>query len=474
MIFSSYRFIFLFLPITFAVYSILRKYKFYEISKLWLVLASLFFYAQGSKKFFPFFVATLFFNYFIGTLIIKYIPKKPAIAKLLLAAGLIENLGLLAYYKYTNFFIENVNRFTGSSFLPLNIVLPIGISFFTFQLIAFLVDSYKGEARKYSFINFLVFVTYFPQLIVGPIVHHNDIITQLENEKIYIFNPDNLIKGIFLFSVGCAKKILIADPLISFAQDFYSTTGIGGFFESWTAVLAYTFAYYFDFSGYGDMAVGLGLMFNIILPFNFDSPYKARNFAEFWRKWNITLSTFLNDYVFKLIYRFGDRAGKLFLAVMVTFVVSGIWHGAGWHFIFWGIANGILVCMAYLMLLNSKQLPFPVAWALTFAGSILVRVLFDSNSMTQAFNVYKSMFNIKPAFADIHLFLSNGLNFINANLVTVLLIVISAVICFGARNTREISEEFKPEFKYAALAAVLLTLSLFRMGSVSNFLYFQF
>lgn len=474
MIFSSYRFIFLFLPITFAVYSILRKYKIYEISKLWLVLASLFFYAQGSKKFFPFFVATMVFNYCVGMLIIKYASKKPITAKLLLAAGLIENIGLLGYFKYSNFFIENVNRFTGSSFSLLNIMLPIGISFFTFQLIAFLADSYKGEARKYSFLDFLVFITYFPQLIVGPIVHHSDIITQLENKETYLFNPDNLMKGIFLFSAGCAKKILIADPLINFAQGFYSTTGMGGFFEAWTAVLAYTFAYYFDFSGYGDMAVGLGLMFNIKLPFNFDSPYKARNFAEFWRKWNITLSTFLNDYVFKLVYKFGDRAGKLFLAVMITFIVSGIWHGAGWHFIFWGAVNGILVCLAYFMLLNSKKLPFPVAWALTFAGAILTRVLFDSSSMTQALNVYKSMFNIKPAFSDLHLFLSNGLSFLSTNLITVLLIVISAVICFGARNTGEISEEFKPDFKYAAFAAVLLTLSLFRMGTVSNFLYFQF
>ncbi|HEX9063068.1 MAG TPA: MBOAT family O-acyltransferase, partial [Clostridia bacterium] len=304
--------------------------------------------------------------------------------------------------------------------------------------------------------------------------HHKDIITQLEDKDTYTFKPDSLIKGIFLFSIGCAKKILIADPLISFAQSFYGTSGAGGFFEAWAAVLAYTFAYYFDFSGYGDMAVGLGQMFNIKLPFNFDSPYKARNFAEFWRKWNITLSLFLNEYVFKLIYRFGDRAGKLVLATFVTFLASGIWHGAGWHYIFWGIVNGIFVCMAYLMTLNYKKMPFPVAWTLTFAGSVLVRVLFDSNSMIQAFNVYKSMFNVKMAFSNTGLFFSNGLSFIGANKEIILLLAIAAFITFGFKNTREMSEDFKPSLKYAAFAAVLLTLSLFRMGTVANFLYFQF
>ena len=474
MIFSSYSFIFLFLPVTFAVYSILRKYKAYEFSKLWLVLASFYFYAQGSRKFFPFFVGTVVFNYYIGMLMIKYGQKKTIISKLLLAAGLIENLGLLAYYKYSNFFIENVNRIAGSKISLLHLALPIGISFFTFQIVAFLADCYKGEARKYSFIDFLVFITYFPHLIVGPIVHHNDIITQLEDKNTFIFDPEGFMKGIFLFSAGCAKKILIADPLISFAQGFYSGTGQGGFFEAWTAVLAYTFAYYFDFSGYGDMAVGLGQMFNIKLPFNFESPYKARNFGDFWRRWNITLSSFLNDYVFKLIYRFGDRAPKLFFAVLVTFIASGIWHGAGWHYIFWGVVNGIFVCMSYVMILNSKELPFPIAWALTFAGSILTRVLFDSINMTQAIQVYKSMFNVKAAFSDTGAFLSNGIHFVSGNIITVLLIMISAFICFGFKNTREISEKFTPSLKYAAFAAILLTLSMFRMSSVSNFLYFQF
>lgn len=280
--------------------------------------------------------------------------------------------------------------------------------------------------------------------------------------------------GIYYFSAGCAKKILIAGPLINYAQTFYSNIHAGGFFESWTAVMSYTFAYYFDFSGYGDMAIGLGLLFNIRLPINFNSPYKARNFADFWRRWNITLSQFLNDYIFKGIYKFGDRTGKLFIATLVTFIVSGIWHGAGWHFIIWGIVNGIFVCCSYIMTLNSKKLPFPLAWLLTFFGVILTRVIFDSQNMTQVLHVYKDMFNITGFLSDKSLFLSTGYLFIHNNLALILLIVISAAICFGARNTHEMSREFKPNWKYAAFAAVLLTLSLFRMTSVSNFLYFRF
>lgn len=475
MVFTSYKFIFLFLPIVFLGYSIIRKFKAYRLSKLWLVSASLFFYSQASMEFIPFFIATIIFNYFIGGWIIKLNNERKTVkVKLLLILGLVENIGLLGYYKYSNFFLQNVNRFAHTKISLLDIALPIGISFFTFQLITYIVDCYKRDAKVYSFIDYLVFITFFPQLLVGPIVHHKEFVGQLENEENRIFVPENIMLGIFYFSLGCAKKVLIADPLINHAQTFYSNLNAGGFFESWTAVLSYTFAYYFDFSGYGDMAIGLGLLFNIKLPINFNSPYKARNFAEFWRRWNITLSQFLNDYIFKGIYKFGDRSGKLFIATFITFIVSGIWHGAGWHFIIWGIVNGVFVCFAYIMTLNSKKLPFPLAWAMTFIGIIITRVIFDSQSMTQVFHVYKSMINITGFLADKSSFITTGLQFAGNNIGTILLIVISAIISFGTRNTHEIARGFRPNWKYAAFAAILLTLSLFRMTTVTNFLYFRF
>lgn len=475
MIFSSYQFIFFFLPITLAGYAIIRNFKAYRLAQLWLIMASFYFYAQGGIKFLPFFMFTVLFNYVMGSLILKSNKNdKKLLVKLLLIIGLAENIGMLAYYKYTDFLLENINRFIGTDMILHNFILPIGISFFTFQLVAYLVDCSRGDAKAYALIDYLMFITFFPQLIVGPIVHHSEIVVQLEDENTYKFNPYNFMLGIFIFSLGCAKKIMIADPLIGYAQDFYSNASSGGFFESWTAVFSYTFSYYFDFSGYGDMAVGLGLLFNIKLPFNFNSPYKARNFADFWRRWNITLSQFLNEYVFKNIYKFGNRSGKLFFAVLVTFVVSGLWHGAGWHFIAWGVANGVLVCFSYMMTLNSKKLPFWLAWTLTFFGVLITRVLFDSQNTTQAIHVYKEMFNISGAFSSFGVFTSSSLAFVNNNLLTVVLIVLSAIIAFGTKNTMQLSKDFKPNWKNAVIAAILLTLALFRMSSVSDFLYFRF
>jgi len=472
MVFSSYNFIFFFLPITLIVFCFLLKLKAAKLSKIWLVLASLYFYAQGSRDFLVFFLLIIVFNYLIGMAIIKKSEsKKDWIALLLLWIGLIQNIGLLCYYKYTDFLVNNVNRLLGTDFILKNVLLPIGISFFTFQLIAYLVDCYRGNVKANSFLDYLFFVTFFPKLLVGPIVHHEEIAEQLEDKSTFKFNPQNLILGIFIFSIGCSKKVLIADPLIYYAQTYYSHLNVAGFFDSWAAVLSYTFAYYFDFSGYGDMAIGLGLFFNIKLPVNFNSPYKARNFAEFWRRWNITVTQFLNDHIFKSIYGFGDRTFKLFTAVMITFIVSGIWHGSGWHFVIWGIVNGIFVCLSFAMTLRSKKLPFLLAWGLTFIGVLMTRVLFDSQNMTQALQVLSNM--ISP-IKDISLFLKTGSQFATTNMMTILLIIISAAISFGAKNTQEITENFRPNWKYAAFSAVLLTLALFRMSTVSNFLYFRF
>ena len=239
-----------------------------------------------------------------------------------------------------------------------------------------------------------------------------------------------------------------------------------GFFASWTAVLAYTFAYYFDFSGYGDMAVALGLVFNIKLPMNFNSPYKARNFNDFWQRWNITLSNFLNEYIFRSVYKFGDKVLKMMLAVMVTFLVSGVWHGSGWHFILWGIANGIFVSISSLMALYNKKLPYFVAWAITFSGVLFTRVLFDSANTKQALYVYKAL----TQFGEyIHL-----VEFAKNNVYTIGLIVICVGVAFFTKNSGQMMESFKPTAKTAAVTAALMALSFLLMSNVSGFLYFQF
>lgn len=475
MIFSSYGFIFIFFPVVFTGYWLLQYFSNHLIAKWWLILAAMVFYALGSLTFAPILLITVIFNYFVAHGIIYAREKKNEILpKLLLSLAFIENLGLLFYFKYFNFFLGNVNFVFGTNLPFRDIILPLGISFYTFQILSYVIEVYREKTGNFTFTEFATFVTFFPQLIVGPIVRHNEILPQLRDKSIRRLNKNNIMLGILLFSIGCAKKIILADPMIDFAQNFYNVLGNGNFFESWGAVFSYTFAYYFDFSGYIDMALGLGLFFNIKLPKNFDSPYKARNFSDFWQRWNITVSKFFEDYIFNSIFHFGNGFGKLVLATMVTFLVSGIWHGAGWHFIIWGLANGVLVFCSYLMRLGRKKMPFLCAWALTFFFVLLTRVLFDANNMTQAIAVFKSMFDLSVLFDEPGTFLAMGVSYFKENYLITALMAVGAGICFFAKNSNEICEKFSPKWQYAVFAGILLSVSLFRMTAVSQFLYFQF
>ncbi|QSX05219.1 MBOAT family protein [Sedimentibacter sp. zth1] len=464
MLFSTYKFIFTFLPIVFLGYYIISNFLPNKYSKIWLILASFYFYSQGSVKFFPIFVFTVFFNYFAGSVICK---SKGILRKIALGISLAENILLLGYFKYTNFFIENYNFFTGSSVLLKNIILPIGISFFTFQLIAYLVDCYRDKVENYSILDFLVFITFFPQLIIGPIVHHKDIVPQVSDKSNKKLNLDNVILGIFIFSVGCAKKTFLADPLTAYASQFFANGGYGNMLDGWLSSISYTFSYYFDLSGYADMAIGLGYLFNIKLPQNFNSPYKQRNFRDYWRCWHMSLSRFLSDYVFRSVYHKGDGSKKFYFSVMVTFFVSGFWHGSGWTFVLWGIVNGILVCAAHFMARKKWKMPFFLAWCLTFLGVILTRVMFVSPNFTTMINAFKSLVTITGVRSGL-------VNFVYNNLYTIILLATSAFICFFTKNTSQITEKFSPRLKYAVFAGFLLALSLFHMNSVTKFLYFQF
>ncbi|OQX14868.1 MAG: membrane-bound O-acyltransferase family protein, partial [Desulfobacteraceae bacterium IS3] len=464
MIFSSYTFIFQFLPVVFAAYFVLHRLKQATPAKWWLVLCSLFFYWYGSDYYLPIFVGSVIFNYVFGTLLIKCKEKSRLILNTVFAAGLTGNISLLCYYKYLDFFISNINFFTGKSLPLLHIPLPIGISFFTFQLIAYLVDCYRGEAKEYSFLNYLLFITFFPQLIVGPIIHHKDVVPQFENPENGRLNYENLAAGIFLFSMGCAKKILLADPLTNWSEPAFSHVGQLTMIDSWFASISYTISYYFDLSGYADMAIGLGLMFNIQVAINFASPYKARNFADYWRKWHITLSRFLGDYIFRSIFHKGDSSRRFYFAILMTFLVSGFWHGAGWTFVVWGILNGIFVMFAHIMHRSKKELPFFLAWSLTFAGVVLVRILFVSSSFGDALHVVKTLFD----FGNLKF---SGLEY--AGLEQSVYLLVASVIVFLMPNSIEIKEKFKPDLKFAFFSAVLLVFSIMNMSSVGDFLYFQ-
>lgn len=473
MIFSTYTFIFVFLPITLFGFRLLSYLGWMNAAKLWLVLASIYFYAKGSGTFVFLFIADILLNFVIGSLMMKASAKQAVWTKrLLLTAGLLLNIGFLGYYKYSNFAIENMNLLTGGAFPLLEIVLPLGISFFTFQLIAYQVDCYRGITKETPLLEFLLFITFFPQLIVGPIVHHSDLIPQFRDRKVGFFNGANMILGIFLFSMGCAKKIMLADPLTNYAAGFYADVAAGDTITAWISSVGYSISYYFDLSGYADMALGLALMFNIRLPHNFNSPYKARNFREYWQRWHMTLSKFLSDYIFRSFYRKGSGSFNFYFSVMMTFFVSGFWHGAGWQFIVWGIVNGVFVCLSHMMYRNKWQLPFLLAWLMTFAGIVGTRILFVSDSLSESVIVFRKLFSWSD-FVSVG-FLEQATNYAANHAYLLALLLIGMAICFFAPNSGQITQDFQPRARHALAAACMLGISLAQMTSVSNFLYFQF
>jgi len=299
MLFNSYKFIFVFLPIVLLSYLIIGKYGSRRVALIWLIAASLFFYGWWNPAYLGLILASMFFNYAIGTILsgdVNVLNRK-----IILITGIAVNLSLLAYYKYAEFFVENINISFSFNWNVQHIILPLAISFFTFQQITYLVDTYRGETREYNFLHYALFVSFFPQLIAGPIVHHREMMPQFSRVENKYFNYDFFAVGLSVFFLGLFKKVVIADSLSPYATEAFSAVSNGNilsFFEAWNGVLAYTFQLYFDFSGYSDMAVGVAFLFGIRLPINFNSPYQSFSIIEFWQRWHITLSRFLRDYLY--------------------------------------------------------------------------------------------------------------------------------------------------------------------------------
>lgn len=469
MIFSSYSFLFAYLPLVLLGYYLLRLWGHSAVLKGFLVVASLTFYGIGQPDYLVMFILSMLLNYAMALGIARL--ERRALRVVLLLGAVVWNIGLLVYFKYTNFLLEIADLIFGTHLGAISVILPIGISFYTFQILSYTIDLFRGEVELAAPLDYALFVSFFPQLIVGPVVRHHELLPQLTGNSLLGFDPVNICRGMSLFSVGCAKKILLANPLIDFATSFYGgNVALSSTVEAWAGVLAFTFAYYFDFSGYIDMARGLGCLFGITLPVNFDSPYKARDFADFWRRWNMTISRFFHETVFANLFHFGDRIPKLIFATLATFAVSGLWHGADWHFIAWGLVNGVLVCVANIGTLKRIKLPKLPGIIVTFFLSVLVRVLFDANGMTQAMLVYRRLFSpsgwrsILPSLAA----------FLSANWFIVVLLAVCAVICFALPNSNRIGEKTQFRPRDAVFSAVLLMLSVFNMSQVSTFLYFNF
>ena len=393
MLFNSYEFIFLFLPITLILYFWLNKYNKNRLAKAWLVIASLYFYSYFHKSYLILITVSILVNYFIGQ---KLSNNKYNIIqrKMLLTIGIVFNLGGLGYFKYYDFFVSNINALLGTNFTLLHILLPLGISFFTFQQLSFIVDSYKRYDLTYDFLDYCLFVTFFPQLIAGPIVLPTEMLPQFEAEENKKINWENMNKGLYIFSIGLAKKVIIADTIANFANAGFDMMDKLNFVEAWLTSISYTLQLYFDFSGYCDMAIGIGLMFNIILPANFNSPYKSTNIQEFWKRWHMTLGRFMTNYLY--IPLGGNRKGevKTLRNLFIVFLASGIWHGAGWNFIIWGMLHGICIVIHRMWKNSGRKLNKLVGWFITINLVNIFWVFFRAQTVTGAMKVIKGMFDI--------------------------------------------------------------------------------
>jgi alginate O-acetyltransferase complex protein AlgI len=464
MLFNSAEFILAFLPVTFIVYFTLTHNGKVEFSRIWLVIASLFFYGWWNPNYLVLICISMLMNYGFAYTISKNTVERQR--KLLLIAGIVFNVGLLGYYKYADFFIDNFNVLIGSDYNLLNIILPLGISFFTFQQIAFVVDTYRREIPQVDIVQYSLFVCFFPQLIAGPIVHHKEIMPQfMDREKLRI-NTDNIARGIFIFNMGLAKKIIIADTFGQIANLGYQNYQSLDTWQSWITAFAYSVQLYFDFSGYSDMAIGIGLLFNITLPVNFRSPHKSANIQQFYRRWHITLSNFLRDYIY--IPLGGNKKGEFVtnLNLFLTFLIGGFWHGANWTFVIWGALNGIALIAHRMFQKTGVVIPQMVAVTITFLFVMFVRVFFRSENFSVASQILATMFGAGSGGAEFTLIAS----MYNAP------IWIAGVILLFMPNSTEFGERFKHNSRFALMLVAMTMLNFTFMNSTikQDFLYFDF
>jgi len=405
MLFNSYEFLFLFLPATLAGFFALSSVRRFRVAAAWLALASIFFYGYWNPRYVALLLASIVVNFGAGMGILRArAAGQPAAAHRILVLAVVGNLATLGYFKYANFFVENIARVAPFEIDFARVVLPIGISFFTFTQIAYLVDTYRAKVRETGFLPYTLFVTFFPHLIAGPVLHHAEMMPQFASKDTYGFRLDNFVVGMAFLSLGLFKKVVLADGIQPFvspvfeAKAGYPLTAL----EAWGGVLAYTLQLYFDFSGYSDMAIGLSKMINVDLPLNFNSPYKAANIAEFWRRWHMTLSRFLRDYLY--IPLGGNRLGtaRRYVNLMITMMLGGLWHGAGWTFLVWGTLHGLylVVHQSWARLRErsrsvEQRIPSRMgaiaSGAVTFICVVIAWVFFRATSLDAAWCVLQGM-----------------------------------------------------------------------------------
>lgn len=516
MLFNSYFFIFIFLPVALTIFFALGRHGERRAAIAWLVAASLFFYGWWNPAYLGLIIASILFNYTAGT-VLGSTRRSDSIRRVALTFAVSTNLAVLGYFKYAGFFLANLNAAMNTGYSLGEIILPLGISFFTFTQIAYLVDAYRGEAREYNLLHYALFVTYFPHLIAGPILHHKEMMPQFGHQSIYRFNDVSFAAGITYFVVGLFKKVVIADGLAKFATPIFAAASRSqplSTLDAWAGVLSYTFQLYFDFSGYSDMAIGLALMVGIRLPLNFNSPYKAVNIVDFWRRWHMTLSRFLRDYLYFPLG--GNRHGdtRRYANLAITMLLGGLWHGAGWTFVFWGGLHGFYLMVNHVWQRLRRSLGHDLdrqtligrvlASAVTFLAVVVGWVFFRADTLGTARRLLERMFelqgaHVSPFYASViqDSPVARWLRLVVLNptseLLLLIVLALPAGIVFFAPNTQEIFGRYyvpplhsgnpavtdgvmlwMPRRAFALAAAAAATWAILGLTQVSEFLYFQF
>ena len=517
MLFNSVEFLFFFLPVLLIVFFALAKTS-RRLAAAWLTAGSLFFYGWWNPAYVGLLLGSIFFNYGVGYALARGDDVGSSRRKRLLALGVTGDLLLLGYYKYANFFIGSVNAALGAHYGLADVILPLGISFFTFTQIAFLVDAARGEAREFNFIHYGLFVTYFPHLIAGPVLHHKEMMPQFGHARTYRFSVEFFTVGLTMFALGLFKKVVLADGVAPFAAPIFAGAEHGDvlpLFQAWGGALAYTMQLYFDFSGYSDMAIGLSYLIGVRLPLNFNSPYKAANITDFWRRWHMTLSRFLRDYLY--IPLGGNRKGPVqrYTNLMITMLLGGLWHGAGWTFVVWGGLHGFYLVIHHAWQALMKKLgrnakpPSRIGRAsavlLTFVAVVVGWVFFRAQSFDGALAIVKGMIGLNGVtLPDISALRSSALGPMLERIgiaftpgggrdfvMTYAWVIALLPVVFFAPNTQQILDRFKPaldaapmrvrtrllwtaRYWQAVVMAIVLACGLLSLTRPSEFLYFQF
>ena len=477
MLFNSIEYLLLFLPFVFIIYFTLNKFKLCKAARIFLLLASLYFYGSYRKEYVPIILVSILFNYFISYLFKINITGLKR--KLILTFGITANILILIFFKYFDFLKETLSNITFIPFNTFDIILPLGISFFTMQQISFLVDCYKKDVIEYNILDYALFICFFPQLVSGPIIRHQEMIPQFMDIKNKVINQDNIFIGIFLITVGLLKKTVFSDGFAGFITFIADNQIYNDFGISWILGIAKIFQGYFDFSGYCDIALGSAFLFNINLPWNFNSPYKAQSIADYWNRWNMTLMRFLKDYIFMPLGGCSKGLFRYCINVMVVFFIYGCWQYINFVNILYGIINGILVCINKIWEKTNIKIPKPFSITLTFITLILLSTFIMTKDLSQSITLLKTMFGINAQYSDIT-FIDWNLAFMlqlphNAQINIVLLLSSFVILLFG-KNSNELAQIYVKSNNtlYTIILVLTFIFATLSITKSTEFLYFVF